>query len=132
MAAGPPTRKQQARPLISAPSARPPITTPPGAKVEEGVVGFVNVKTDYRVRATIRALVQPGDLNRRSPHDRGACGRRPFSAFRRRLYCAFCGEPTRGWGPQKIAPAPGSVSMVISAEPSIATNISKLRPALGT
>jgi len=63
MAAGPPTPKTTSPAPISATSARPPITTPPGAKVEEGVVDFVNVRTDYRVRATIRALVQRGDLN---------------------------------------------------------------------
>jgi len=45
---------------------------------------------------------------------------------------AYRPNPTRGWGPQKNAPLPGSVSIVISAEPSIATKISKFRPALGT
>ena len=35
---------------ISATSPRPRISAPPGAKVEEGMVGFVNVKTDYCVR----------------------------------------------------------------------------------
>jgi hypothetical protein len=34
-------------------------------KVEEGMVGFVNVKTDYRARATDGALFQPKDLSGR-------------------------------------------------------------------
>jgi len=42
-------------------------------KVEEGMVGFVNVKTDYRARATTVTLLQPRDLSvRRRLTERGA------------------------------------------------------------
>ena len=34
-------------------------------KVEEGMVGFVNVKTDYRPRATTVRFFDPRDLNGR-------------------------------------------------------------------
>jgi hypothetical protein len=35
-------------------------------KVEDGMIGFVNVKTDYRARATSRAFFEPRDLSGRS------------------------------------------------------------------
>jgi hypothetical protein len=41
-----------------------------------------------------------------------------------RLYFALLLSPTRGWGPQKKAMPSGTVAMVVSAEPSTATNIS--------
>jgi hypothetical protein len=49
----------------------------------------------------------------------------------RGLYSSLPLNPTRGWGLYE-AETPGLVSMTVSAEPSTATNISVVMPALGT
>ena len=75
-----------------------------------------------------RPLTSPGSKSARWWRGRiGLTGWEQGRAFaplpRAGFYSALPLNPARGWGPSDTA-TPGSVSMVVSAEPSTATNIS--------